>query len=204
MSWPFVALAWPIPLAPMVKLVALALADQADPKGAVVVSLTQLRRMTGQSEQTVRRSLRELQLAQLVTGGTGSGASFGRYQLHYRAATVVGVPESQGCQAGQGGLPDRFLTLDPLIDPVKQKSRAAPRLEIPTRDQVTKLVHVLIEDPAVEISDGADLRELLKRACAHAGFHYDADVVTDGINRALAQRGLNPNLPLDVRRVRRR
>jgi hypothetical protein len=198
MSWPFVAAGWKLPVPPMVKLVALALGNEADMRGLVVVSNGHLQTLTGQSEQTVRRGCRHLADARLLEQlATGSGATFGRYQLHYdRGATLAGVPERQGCRAGSGGVPERFHSLDPLRIPKSIKAEAAsappprpPVQETPTRDQVAKLVHVVLDDDVIEIGEPGDLDEQLRRACAQAHFRYDSAVVDDGIKRALAARG---------------
>lgn len=221
MSWQFVAAAWLVRLTPTQKLVLLALSNMSDPKGRVLVSNRELRRLTGLSEQSVRRSLRQLAAAALgcircVNRGFASDSS--RYQLlHLRGATVVGGAKMVGGAKQQGGeVPNRDLSSDPLQIPKSIKAEpAAPapsakglsrREEIPTRDQVTKLVHVLLDDPVVEIRERRDLEELVKTACARADFVYNTPVVDDGIKRALAARGINPDSwkAADLQQARRR
>lgn len=204
MSWNQVSAAWKIlNLTPSQKFTLLALSDQADAAGNVVASNLELQRLTSQSEQTVRRALKQLQaLKRVEQVQAGDGRVRARFRLHLTGATVVGVPPRQGFQTSDRGVPNPILSTDPLLIPTSRKAEAPRRLEIPTRDQVTKLVHVLIEDDGVEIGDDGDLRELVKRACVRADFVYDRAVVDDGIMRALAARGHDPNHPLDLKRLR--
>lgn len=208
MSWPAIAaVAASRRLPPMLKLLLLALADYTDATtGLATVSNRKLRAWTGQSEQSVRRGLKELEQRQLVR--------IERQPTVYECAAyaippaivVGGATVAGGAKSPDLLLPGRHPNRS-ITDPVqKQKSRAAAerRLEVPTRDQVTKLCHLLIDDPHTQIDDEGDLDELLKRACNRAGFLYDGTVVRDGINRALAQRNQNLNRPFNLERARRR
>lgn len=207
MSWPYVAAHWKIRLTHVRKHVLGALADQADTAGVVSASVHHLAVMTGMSDRTVQRALEQLgQLGFVRIIQPGTPVACHRYRLTIPGVRLSpGVSVTPGVSDGADGC-QAVGSLYPVLDPYKQKKQAeaARRLETPTRDQVTKLVHVLLEDPQVEIRDETDVYELLKSACARAGFYYDNEIINDGISRALAARGQNPKLPWNIQRLRQR
>lgn len=82
-------------------------------------------------------------------------------------------------------------------------SHKGQRPEQPTVDQVTKLVHVLLDDGGLPFTERDALVDLVKTACGRAGFLYDRRVVEAGICRALAGRGCDPESQ-DLSAARRR
>jgi hypothetical protein len=196
-SWPYVAAAWRVRVTPTQKLTLLALSDQADMRGRVIASNAELRKLTGLSEQSIRRALRQLRsLVEQTSQGFASATSC--YQLKHASggATVVGGATAAGGAKSQGGeVPQRsdssYLVQIPIsrkaVAPAAPRSQSSDRKEKPTRDQVAKLVHTILDDPLVVTGD-VDLVDAVKTACARAGFIYDRAVVDDGIARALAGR----------------
>lgn len=220
MSWPYVAATWHLRLDPILKLVLLALADQADMRGTVGASRQTLERLTGLGRSTVKRSLRALGAkdVHLVEALRPAGQGLSKeYRLHIPGVRS-GVQSGPGSRTAPGSTEVRGgghsePTPSPVQIPRSIKAEAARpprstrhRHEEPTADQVTKLAHVLMDDPAVQITEGGDLVELMKRACAQAGFLYDTAVVDNGIKRALAARGIDPTnyLTANLQNARRR
>lgn len=213
MSWPYLRAACALCLPTTQKIIAIALGDGAAFDGTVKMSNAAIGKFTGQSHQTVRQGLRALRRSTLVcVAEHGTPLAAPLYRLMYPGAFSTDTPlesrpplDSRDLKSAAEGLKKLEGNDRSLIPSARsRKAEAARRLEMPTRDQVTKLVHILIDDPVVEITCDGDLRELIKRACADAYFVYDSAIVQDGINRALAQRGQNPQRPLDIDRARRR
>lgn len=191
------------------------MADQSDPTGCVSASVRELGLMCGMSDRTVQRAMERLVkpgFVRIVQPGTPVASH--RYRLTLPGvrqspgvSVTPGVSESaEGCQAVGTLLP----SLDPLksikAEPAKPRARYTQRKEEPTPDQVTKLAHVLWDDPAVQIATGEDFDELLKCACAQAGFVYNTAVVDVGIKRMLPSKGIDPKnwRLLNLQQLRRR
>ena len=115
----------------------------------------------------------------------------GRAPLNIEPMSIMGA--RLDVSGVHGRAPDQVLRSVNKHSAAPKPARARRRvLESPTRDQVTKLVHILLDDRELAFSERGDLQELVKRACAQADFLYNTVVVEDGIGRALAARGVDP------------
>lgn len=227
MSWPYLKAACEIcqryPLPTNEKVIIVALGDRAPFSGLVSASNLDLRIWTSLSEQSVRRSLRELMRRKIVSlRQAPSVYSKALWRLHYPGATQAAPTTQAGAaNAAPGAKPGDPLLPEgqdysPVLIPKSTGRRAAPpaprtqfgarRQETPTPDQVAKLVHVLLDDDQVQIANEGDLEVLMKKACAQADFLYNTEVVVTGIRRALAARGIDPRnyRTQEIRRARRR
>lgn len=223
MSWPYLRAATGLVLPSLSKLTALALGDLAQPDGRVIASHRRLMKWTQHSEQTIRRTLRDLERRKLFA--TLEVADYRRAKpptlgLRYPGALQVGGPGAS--QVGGPGAPQEPDPLpgwhlnDPFTDPksIKAAPRPAPSVPVekgrtperPTPATITKLVAVIFDDEHVALDPDdqrGDLVERVKKACAQADFLYDSVVVDDAIKRFLAARGVQPDAR-DLRHAGRR
>jgi hypothetical protein len=220
MSAPHLFAATRLMLPAGLKLTALALGDLAQPDGRVIASHRRLRAWTQHSEQTVRRTLRELaarQLLDVLVAVDPRSSTPPTLGLRYPGASLVGG--AGATQVGVGGATQAETQVpgwhpnDPILlsDRIKAAPQTAPahpvekghQTEEPTAAQLTKLVAVIIDDPHTQLEERGELEDLVKRACARGGFRYDTRVVDAAIRRVLAARGLNPDAR-DLRHAGRR
>lgn len=200
-------------LEPLVKALLVALADQADASGVVAcASRSRLMAMTSQSKASVKRGLRDLLIAGLLeVAEEATPTTAQRYALRLKGGVTQtpGVLQTPGFTQtpgvwSAGGEGSNGAASDPSYVPsakIKAEPRVA-RLEVPTKGQLTKLVHTLFDNPPEWVVEFGDIDEALKRACAQAHFVYNATAVYDAVNRAVAARGGKAWLPLKGQELR--
>jgi hypothetical protein len=223
MSAPHLFAATKLSLPALAKLTALALGDLAQADGRVIASHRRLRTWTQHSEQTVRRTLRQLEERRLldvlveVDRRSSTPATLG---LRYPGASQVGGWGGSGASQVGGQVPDRQLPRCPTgtstirsyvpksIKAAPQTAPASPvekgqKTEDPTDAQLTKLVALRMDDEHSQLGDRGEFEELVKRDCARFGFRYNSEVIDAAIRRFLAARGVDPDAR-DLRHASRR
>jgi hypothetical protein len=139
-SWPFFRAAAGLHLPAPQKLIALALGDLCGADGSLEVSNGRLRHWTGQSEQTVRRALRDVmreQLAKQTRPGDRLTHRPAAYQLYYPGANLEGGSFHRGRRSPANVAADLVPQWHPLPKNVSQEQPSAlPRAARPVIESI--------------------------------------------------------------------
>lgn len=203
MSWPYVAAAWRAPVAPLDKLLLLALADQADMRGIVSASRLTLERLTGLSPSSVKRAMRHLvheAVVELLQPSTAAGVTQ-RHRLHLRDVRVAdsrGLLDPGSIRPGVQESQSRGLiepTPSPSLIPKSRRAQAGACAPAePTIALLKKLVHEQFEekgytgraDSLIELTN--DLKTLCKTRDLDLGETWDP--LYQAIREVLGARGV--------------
>lgn len=203
MSWPYLKAATELRLPTSLKIVALALGDFSEVNGQVCASNARIQRWTGQTHQTVRVQLRELQRRELTLTLTAAGPlSAARLKLQYpgvRPLEIRGPLDVRDLNTSSEVLQNLELNDRSLIPSNKSRKAgtagAAPVENLgnePTTKQVTKFVHELMADNRYDHQTlNADLTADMKSLLRTRNFDYDTPLglenLRKGIDSGLAQ-----------------
>lgn len=198
MSWPYVAAVWQLRLEPTLKLLLLALADQADTRGTVSASRQTLERLTGLGRSTVKRTLRVLsgQKQPFVESLRAAGQGLSKeYRLHIPGVRGVqtgpGVKVDPGSTEVRGGVHSE-PTPSPVLIPKSKSLKAGA--SAPTLLLLKKLVHEQLAERPYELNRPGELIELskdLQSRCKRAGFEMENwDLLYQAIREVLGAKGV--------------